>query len=88
MLLQKPSSLLGISSIKNVTLKLRPGYYESPALFFHLQTGITYFCVVAAAAGTNYDAYIISYVNVVACFDLSMRPRTARSQTGAPRHVN
>lgn len=68
----------GISSIKNVTLKLRPGYYKPHCTFVSSSSQnekkkkITYFSVVSAEAGTNYNSYIISYVNVFAFFDLPM----------------
>lgn len=49
-----------------VTLKLRPGDYESHPTYVSSssQKKFTYFSVVGAEADTNYNSYIIFYGNV------------------------
>lgn len=71
-LLEKTGKSLGISSIKEVTQKLRPGYYKAhPTFLSSCSQKASYFPVVTADAGANYDSYIIFYVNVFAFFDLA-----------------
>lgn len=69
----KAGQSLGISSIKSVTLKLRPGYYKSNPTFVSSSSQKSQISsVVTAEEGTNYNSYIIFYGNVFAFFDLPM----------------
>lgn len=63
---KKLDDLQGFLQLKMVTLKLRPGDYESHPTYVSSssQKKFTYFSVVGAEADANYNSYIIFYGNV------------------------